>query len=199
MIVSSRSAPRLTSSSRSPSAAEETEHERLRSQHGAVDRRPAGARRSAPRPRGAAAGGRGAAPPFRRSARPRPSPACTPRTCGIIGARQTAWISGVARLGNWDSSLRRFGRPGRPAHRRSRRNSRRAEEAPNSWPWNSIGVPGPSRRSAVIARSRPGPAIWCTRKPRPELASWSWFWMKVTSCSGAKSSAGVPRGCCCQR
>ena len=50
-------------------------------------------------------------------------------------------------------------------------------EAPNSWPWNSNGVPGPNNNSAVSALNRPGLVSWCTRWPRLEFANWSWFSM----------------------
>ena len=34
--------------------------------------------------------------------------------------------------------------------------NRKGLDAANSWPWNSIGVPGPRRSRAVIARYSPG-------------------------------------------
>ena len=60
-----------------------------------------------------------------------------------------------------------------------------------------MGVPGESSRSAVIARHRPGLLRAWHRRPLPEFATWSWFWMKVTNCHASRSSAGVPRRYSC--
>ena len=49
-----------------------------------------------------------------------------------------------------------------------------------------------------MARYRPGLVRRSPRRPASELATWSWFWMKVTNAVGARSHAGVPRGFPCQ-
>ncbi len=44
-----------------------------------------------------------------------------------------------------------------------------------------------------MARSRPGLVSRWQRSPARELATWSWFWMKLTKEVGPTSHAGVPR------
>ena len=60
-------------------------------------------------------------------------------------------------------------------------------------PGRASACPGPSSRSAVIARQRAGAGqLRAARRPRAELATWSWFWRKVTNAGGGRPNAGVP-------
>ena len=94
----------------------------------------------------------------RRAARARENRACSARRCrGSPGSGRQAAHLGLARLRN---CARNSTRPLRDQLGAARGCGRRRRgtgvEAANSWPWKSIGVPGASSSSAVIARSRPG-------------------------------------------
>ena len=134
--------------------AEEAQAERLGPQHRPVTRADRARAATRPGPRGAGGAGRGA------GAAGAPLASCSAQSslqrrkvAGSSGRGIAACMAGVARLGNWAhlrlaASVDRI----RDLARIVGEVEERLPRPPNSWPWNSIGVPGPSSSSAVSAR-----------------------------------------------
>ena len=181
--------PRRRSAGRTP---------RARARRRPRRRRPA---RGTPGPRAAGGAGRGAARRPRRAARARRGRACSART-----SRRSAG-SGSARLGLGSGQARElrqelgaparasFGQLGLVVGEVEERGSRRRTPGPG----RASASPGP----AGAARSSPGSGRgWSaggSASPRRELATWSWFWRKLTNDGRRRGpSAGVPRRFFCQ-
>ena len=165
-----RSAPRLTSSSRSSPSRRRRTAARTPARPARRRRRRRGAWRAndrilPPQPQQVAVQRVAARRSASRSAR---SSLQRRNVCADRPGRPAAPASrAVARLGN----CARNSRPPladqlAPAPAGGRRSNRNGLEAANSCPWNSIGVPGASSSSAVSAGSRPGLVSWWQRRPQ---------------------------------
>ena len=143
---SSRSPPRLTSSSRSsPSVAEEAQHEGA-SIRAPLRRAPRRAEPAGTASRGAGAAGRGAAPGFgARCARLGPVELARVRTSRASAGRGHDRLHlrrrDARELAAELPRARSADALGQLGHQLGEV-VERAREAANSWPWNSIGVPG---------------------------------------------------------